>query len=283
MIDYLLCNAVEDHLIHGAFNNGFSDYLVNMTFTEEAFTNRFFGPEGNRREFSYIALDKGRPVGLILGGIKEYEGIKTLRCGTLCVDPEYRRAGVAQALFVLHQTIGIEQGCKQLFLEVITQNDKAIRFYLKQGYEKRYDLNIYSLEAGNEVLFKNLHQYPIRSIGIDHIKRIRRESDVHLNWQNDIEFIEQSEHQYHYGLFAGQQVSGLLSINQSGRINFLWIDRDSRQKGMARSLVNYARQELQLQSMSTTFPNHAGLEWFYKKVGFKRASISQHEMYKMIP
>ncbi|WP_134703607.1 GNAT family N-acetyltransferase [Ammoniphilus sp. YIM 78166] len=283
MISYVSCDAVEDDLIHRAFSVGFSDYLVNMNFSEGEFIQRFFGPEGNKREFSHLALDKGRPVGLILGGMKEYEGINTLRCGTLCVDPDYRRAGVAQSLFDLHQSIGVQQGCQQLFLEVITGNEKAIRFYEKQGYEKRYDLHLYVLEDGLQIAFTNPLSSEISPIGLEQIQKIRYEIDVHLNWQNDIEFLEQSKHQYHYGLFAKQQVVGVLSINDSGRISFLWVDRSYRQKGMAAYLLNFAVRELNLQKLSTSFPNHGNLEGFYKRMGFRRATISQLEMYKMLP
>lgn len=283
MINYVACHTVEDELIHKAFSVGFSDYLVNMNFSEDQFLRRFFGPEGNKREFSHLALDNGRPVGLILGGIKEYEGIKTLRCGTLCVDPDYRKAGVAQALFDLHQSLGTEQGCQQLLVEAITVNYKAIRFYEKQGYEKRYDLYIYVLEGRLQFPSKIIHSSKISPVGLEQLQRVRNEIDVHLNWQNDIEFLEQSEHQYHYGFFTGQQLSGVLSINQNSHISFLWIDRNYRRQGMAAYLLSFAMQELQLQRLSTTFPNHANLEGFYKRMGFKRSSISQLEMYKMLP
>ena len=49
-----------------------------------------FGSEGNLLEHSFLALEEGKPVGVILGGIKDYESIKTMRCGTLAVHPNYR-------------------------------------------------------------------------------------------------------------------------------------------------------------------------------------------------
>lgn len=65
--------------IYEAFTDGFSDYIINVSLAKEEFVRRFFGPEGNTLENSIIAFDGHKPIGLNLGGIKIYEGIKTLR------------------------------------------------------------------------------------------------------------------------------------------------------------------------------------------------------------
>ena len=63
---------------------------------QKGFYTTFLGPEGNLLEHSFLALEEGKPVGVILGGIKDYESIKTMRCGTLAVHPNYRGIGVSQ-------------------------------------------------------------------------------------------------------------------------------------------------------------------------------------------
>ena len=52
-----------------------------------------------------------------------------MRCGTLAVHPNYRGVGVSQKLFELHKE-ALQNECKQLFLEVIVGNDRAIRFII---------------------------------------------------------------------------------------------------------------------------------------------------------
>ncbi|MEW8955828.1 GNAT family N-acetyltransferase [Clostridium sp.] len=136
MITYKRCNDVDEDLIYEAFTIGFSDYIVKFNMAKEAFFNHFFGAEGNSKEHSFIALDNNKPIGVIFGGINIYEGIKTMRCGTLAVIPEYRGKEVSQELFKLHKNEGLNNNCTQLFLEVITENYRAVRFYESLGYEK---------------------------------------------------------------------------------------------------------------------------------------------------
>src|SRR5690554_1531318 len=102
MIRYYNCKDIDSDKIYEAFSVGFSDYIVKMDISKEDFFRLFFGTEGNDVNYSFIALDKDKPIGLILGGIKNYEGTKTIRCGALCVDPDYRGKGISHELFRLH-------------------------------------------------------------------------------------------------------------------------------------------------------------------------------------
>src|SRR5690554_4477018 len=151
MISYKRCIEVSEDVIFQAFQIGFSDYIIKFDMPKDFFMKRFFGPEGNSLEYSVIALDGDKPVGLNLGGIKIYEGIKTLRCGALCIHPDYRGTEVGKKLFELHKEIAMENDCKQMFLEVIVGNDRAINFYKKKGYAKVYDIVYYSHNNPSEI------------------------------------------------------------------------------------------------------------------------------------
>lgn len=122
MIIYKNCEDVTMKEIFEAFASGFSDYVVPLTMDQNAFEARFFGPEGNSLNLSFIAFDQNQPIGLILGGIRQFDGLKTMRCGTLCIAPDYRGKGISQSLFEMHRSAAIASGCKQLFLEVIKGN-----------------------------------------------------------------------------------------------------------------------------------------------------------------
>src|SRR5690554_5103896 len=102
IVVYKNCYDVDFELVYQCFNEGFSDYIVKFDLSLEAFKKRFFGPEGNDLKHSFIAIENNRPVGLILGGIKYFQGIKTMRCGALCIVPDFRGTGVADELFYLH-------------------------------------------------------------------------------------------------------------------------------------------------------------------------------------
>ncbi|WP_232490257.1 GNAT family N-acetyltransferase [Neobacillus cucumis] len=283
-ISYHRCSEVEDHFIHQAFQDGFSDYMIKMEISEQDFIQRFFGPEGNSRDTSFIAFYEQQPVGVILGGIKKYETIKTMRCGTLAIHPDFRGKGISQKLFGLHKEEAIKQGCKQLFLEVIVGNDRAIHFYKKLGYEKIYDIVYYSNQdlSGLKIILETKSAAIIRSLDFNDFQTHIQKWTYHINWQNDIDFLEILTDNYYFGAYQNEELVGCLSINSNGGISFLMVDKNVRGQGIATLLLQTACKNLDLSKMYTGFPNNSLLEGFYKMHGFQKGNLAQYEMYLIL-
>ncbi|SCG84378.1 acetyltransferase, GNAT family [Proteiniborus sp. DW1] len=280
MINYKRCTDVNEDTIFQAFQIGFSDYIIKIEMSKEFFFKRFFGPEGNSLEYSVIALDGDKPVGLNLAGIKVYEGIKTLRCGALCIHPEYRGTEVGKKLFELHKEIALENSCKQMFLEVIVGNDRAINFYKKKGYEKVYDIVYYSHNNPSEIKGILPSDLRVEKVGIEILRALKNKiSDIHINWQNDFDYVSQIDGQIHYGLFKDIKIIGGLSIHPKGKISFIWISPELRHQNIAKGLITYAVNDLGIEKLIINFPNNASLLGFMKHLGFTKDSISQYEMY----
>jgi ribosomal protein S18 acetylase RimI-like enzyme len=282
-IHYQRCSEVDDRFIHQAFQDGFSDYMIKMEVTKEDFIKRFFGPEGNSREISFIALYREEPVGVILGGIKNYESIKTMRCGTLAIHPEFRGKGISQKLFELHKEEALKQGCKQLFLEVIVGNDRAINFYKRLGYEKIYDIVYFTnndITQPDQVETNfNLH---IKKIDFNDFRHVAEKWNYHINWQNDLDYLAEIPLNTYYAAFEKGDLAGAISIDPNGNLHFLMVDKACRGKGIGTCLLQTAAKELQLTRMSTGFPNNSLLEGFFKKHGFTKGPLVQYEMYMLI-
>ena len=51
---------------------------------------------------------------------------------------KYRGKGISQRLMEFHREEAKKLDCKQLFLEVIVSNDRAINFYKKLGYREDF-------------------------------------------------------------------------------------------------------------------------------------------------
>lgn len=279
-IRYQRCSEVEESHVHQAFQTGFSDYILKMEIAKEDFIKRFFGPEGNRMETSFIAFYNDEPVGVILGGIRNYEGIKTMRCGALAISPNYRGTGISQKLFELHKEEALKQGCKQLFLEVIVGNDRAIRFYKKLGYEKIYDLVYLRNEELSQLkIGKTTSNVVVKRLELQDFKTTIDKWNYHINWQNDLEYIEGLPQTNFYGAYNEGSLAACLAISPNGGIHFLMVDKSIRGKGIGTLLLQTACQELLLTRMSSGFPNNSHLEGFLKKQGFKKDQLSQYEMY----
>lgn len=282
MIQYKRCSEVNIDLVYEAFKDGFSDYIIKMEVSKEDFIKRFFGAEGNSLEHSFLSLEGDKPVGVILGGIKVYENIKTMRRGTLAVHPEFRGIGVSQKLFELHKEEALQNECKQLFLEVIVGNDRAIRFYNKLGYEKVYDLSYYNLKDMTKIMLKECKGIEVKQLEFAAFKvEIQKWLHFHINWQNDMNYIEKTNHTF-YGAYVDNDLKGSICINEQGKISFIFIDKEYRNRGIGSKLLQVARDELNLESLLISFPNNSLLEGFVKKTGFEKNSLAQYEMYVLL-
>ncbi|MCU5427768.1 GNAT family N-acetyltransferase [Bacillus cereus] len=282
MIQYKRCSEVNIDLVYEAFKDGFSDYIIKMEVSKGDFIKRFFGLEGNSLEHSFLVLDGDKPVGVILGGIKDYENIKTMRCGTLAVHPNYRGVGVSQKLFELHKEEALQNECKQLFLEVIVGNDRAIRFYNKLGYEKVYDLSYYNLKDMTKIIHRECKGIEVKQLEFPAFKvEIQKWLHFHINWQNDMDYIEKTNHTF-YGAYVDNYLKGSICINEQGKISFIFIDKEYRNRGIGSKLLQVARDELNLESLLISFPNNSLLEGFVKKTRFEKNSLAQYEMYVLL-
>jgi ribosomal protein S18 acetylase RimI-like enzyme len=275
MIDYKCCADVDRKVIFQAFCDGFSDYIIKFDTTESLFFERFFGAEGNSLEYSFIAMEEDKGVGLILGGIREFDGSRTMRCGTMCVSPLYRKKGIATELLKLHRNKAIEENCKQLFLEVIVGNHKAINFYESNGYFKVYDIAYYSTEKFEWL--EDITTDFIEEISIDELRIFRNTfSELHINWQNEIDYITQTGAKI-FGFKDNSKLVGAISIN-NGAIQFLGVEKSFRNKGIAKSLIKKCI-DLGNSKIRASFSNNSSLELYLRKMNFKKESITQYEMY----
>ncbi|GJM74998.1 hypothetical protein HMSSN036_72140 [Paenibacillus macerans] len=101
----------------------------------------------------------------------------------------------------------------------------------------------------------------------------------HVNWQNDLEYQQLSEGNAYFGISQNDALAGCLSVNGSGKINMLLVDRRYRGRGIATCLLAVARDELGIAKLTASTPSNALLEGFLERTGFVRESLRQYEMY----
>ncbi len=281
MINYKLCSQATDDQIYEAFQKGFSDYMIKLTMEKDDMIDRFFGAEGNERALSYLALDGQKGVGLVLGGIRMMNGVKTMRCGTMCIDPDYRGKGIAGKLIDLHKEMGKSQSCKQMFLEVIVGNDRAIHFYEKNGYEKVYDLSYYAMQKEDltKMSILPIHEaYEIRQVGYYDVLTYRKELfDMHLPWQGEVEYFKTLEGKY-YQVFEGSKILGSCGVFK-GNVFFLHIDPKYRGYGLGMAILFEALKNDGFESVRMTLANNAVMKGFCEHIGMKKNALMQYEMF----
>jgi len=264
------CSEVSFEDVYHVFKEGFSDYIIQREISLDQFKEHFFGPEGNRLIFSYIAYEDDLPVGLVLGGCKTYEGILTLRCGTMCVVPDYRGKGIARTLIKRHEKLGLELGCKQLFLECITVNERALNFYIANNYRVIYQLKYYTLKKHkaqkNDVVSGEFVEY----------KDYRQDVEGHVNWQNEIWYLEMTKPSVRY-IRVQNEVVAMMAYN-GPKIVYLHVKKHYRLNGYASMLIN----SLEEKEIRISFSSQGGMEGYLTHFGFVEDNISQVEMYKFL-
>src|SRR4051812_22545617 len=93
------------------WNEGFKGYFVDVTMTLDVFIARII-KENLSISKSIVAFEENRPVGILLNGIQEMNGVKTAWNGGTAVVPEYRKKGVGkflvEASFDIYRKEGVE-------------------------------------------------------------------------------------------------------------------------------------------------------------------------------
>ncbi len=88
-------------------------------------------------ETCFAAVINGRLIGVILTGHDGRRGI----IHHMCVHPDFRRMGVAAHLVSLAEKALKKEGIQKIFGLVFSDNEPANRFWEKQGYSLRTNLN----------------------------------------------------------------------------------------------------------------------------------------------
>lgn len=294
MIHYKMATEVAPELIFAAFNAGFVDYIIKIELSQEDFFKRFFGPEGNAMALSTVAFDDEIPIGLCLGGIRDFDGgAKTMRCGGLCVAPDYRGKGVSMELMKSHVAIAREKHCQQVMLEVIGGNDRAIQFYEKIGYHKIYRLDYYTLnrEDFNLKAKKSTHtdvtsdeRITLKEIRLEELGVLKAElAHYHVSWQCSLDYAAQVEGVRCHALFRGDRIESFIITSgvseKAGRIFTVWTRPEARFMGYASQLVHHVFELTAYEKIAINFPNSASLKGFVDALGFGKQDIYQYEMY----
>lgn len=198
-----------------------------------------------------------------------------MRCGAFAVIPSHRSKGIGKELFQVHKQVASDNGCKQLFLEVIKTNHRAVNFYTQAGYRPVYDYRLYTNE---DLLLAPSDRLKAVEVDLRTVASIReRMPELHINWQGEFFTLGLMKSLHHYMFYNKDQRIGIISISESGTLHFIWVNDQCRQRGVGKAMLGYAQKELGLKKLSTVASNNILYEGFLSKLGFSIA-IEQHEM-----
>lgn len=281
----LECRFLHDRqfaAIHKTFLEGFADYIIKFELTERQFQNHITLNAVNL-DRSAGCFEVDRPVGVSLNGFGTWEGKQTVYDAGTTVIPGYRRRGISRGMFEWMIPMFAAEGYKQFLLEVITNNEPAIRLYELLGFQRTRELLL--LEADPMIPLERPSPPEVE------IREIHRHENIQYaafwdgkpSWQNSIEAVERSVQMKRlFGAFMGDECVGYIVFSAGvGRLAQLAVHREHRRKGIATRLLLEMQKDARGQKLHVINLDEAMTESvvFFQNRGFTRV-LGQFEMLK---
>lgn len=176
--------------IIGCLSQSFADYFVPMSSDIAYWRNRLNISRINL-QYSYGCFDEGQLAGFMLIAIDQYEGSMTAYNGGTGVLPAYRGKKIVDQLYAFAIPEFKSQGVERCTLEVIAQNERAIRVYNRIGFEKTKFLRCFkgTLQLTNE-------EMNLRETGLDEICHHEFQDNQLPAWDHTIESLRRAGSMY---------------------------------------------------------------------------------------
>jgi len=132
-MDIQFLDKTEFSVVHQAFIEAFSDYIIPMR-PIEAQLREMFTRRGADMAISAGAFVNSKLVGFTINAMDSYQNVRTVYDTGSGVVPEYRRRGISDAIFRFMLPALKDTGAVQYLLEVFEENIPAVRLYEKIGF-----------------------------------------------------------------------------------------------------------------------------------------------------
>lgn len=127
-------NAGGIPVLRETFLAAFADYFLPLQLSEEQFKNKL-AKEGVELGFCGGAYQNSELAGFILTGLGEWHEIPTAYNAGTGVLPAHRGKGLTEQLYSFMLKKFRESGIEQCLLEVIQENQAALKVYEKLGFK----------------------------------------------------------------------------------------------------------------------------------------------------
>lgn len=270
--------------MHTSFVEAFSSYQVNMKMSKEAFEDRMLSKLNINFDLSPGVFSGEKLVGFIFQTINEYEGQLAAYNGGTGVIPGYLGQGLTTKMydFILPKLKSKE--VQKCVLEVLVNNESAIKTYTKAGFKKTKTFQCLMLKSGvlegnsnyNKVI-QEVSDFAINEYGVigevnasmlDQLSQVK----YHLKKETVLEDRRDNE-----------LLGYIIFQPHNGRITQLSVRIESRRQGIGAALVHRAHQlsESKTLSVLNIETKEKGVVQFFEKLGFA-PDLEQYEMQRLL-
>ena len=263
--------AVSDLVI--VLNRGFEDYFIPIQFTNSMFLNMLH-KDGIDLAISRVLLVDDIPCGIALVAPRGARHVS--RLAAMGIAKENRGKG-AGSWFMKHLIDeACERGDKEMVLEVIEQNEPAVRLYWNYGFESVRRLVGYTCKSKDRV---DNEQGELLEIDLPQMGQLISQHGLpDLPWQLSGESIVQMSPPVH--AYRWEQAYIVLSNPEAEHVAIwsLLVEPEARGRGMAsemlkRVIATYARKTWHVPALC---PEELGK--VFERAGFGKETLSQWQM-----
>lgn len=260
---------------------GFSDYVVKLDIDEAGYRHKFM-LDGVDYLLSAGIFDDQEMIGVTMNGVGHWNGLKTVYDAGTVVIPSQRRKGASTKMFDFMMPRLADRGLENYLLEVICDNEPALKLYRNFGFRKSRKLGVFYKEKGSgEVTAVNAFKF--LTVDLKLIKTSGIFDDRGLAWQNSNKWIERTvgtEYKLEYiGAFSQNELVGFGIISpNSGKVLRVAVVEENRGMGIGRHIV---RELARFTTKPSVFLNidleDQGTVGFLESIGCEK-KIEQFEM-----
>lgn len=266
--------------MHTAFLSGFSDYKVPFKLSREAFIKKFVEKLHLDFELSTGIFHEHQLVGFIFHAVNQYYGKKTLYNGGTGVVPEHRGNKLVKEMYQHILPEVKERGIEQSVLEVLSDNEKAIKAYTSVGFEKGalvrcFKASTLSHEHANDsVVIRTQRKFQPSVYGyMGQALPSFQDVNEHIIYDRANETILEA-------VMDDKVVGYIIFHSTSGRISQLAVDRDYQNQGIGSRLLREASWLSKQQPM--TILNLRAEELETAEFLLNRGFINEVDQYEMV-
>lgn len=284
MIEYRFLTPDLIPQIHKTFHEAFADYAVDVSYmTEEVIRNRAI-KNGIDFDFSVGAFDGEKMEGFTLVGVDLWQDEPSAFDIMTGIAKPWRGKGIAREMFEFCLPKVKAEGVQNFVLEVLQENEPAIKAYSRSGFEIVRAFNCYQADLADIKFVSNfVREISIRSLDKTQLKHAADFMDWRPSWENSITSLQRiPDELIIFGAYANKELVGFLAYYPLiCWINLLAVKPSFRRKGIAGKLLQYLISDIdptndEIKAINID-SNDVALNSFLLKAGFNQVT-SQYEM-----